>query len=74
MPEQDHTWQAAFVGATVLLGGSLEEARASLAPADWAAASETVKALGDTRRERRARALAVVMGEIVRELSELRLA
>jgi hypothetical protein len=74
MAEQDPSWQAAFVGVTALLGGSLEDARASLAPSDWAAASETAKALGDTRRERRARALAVVFGEVVRELEELRLA
>jgi hypothetical protein len=73
MPEPDHAWQAAFVGVTVLLGGSLEDARASLAPSDWAAAVDTATGLGDGRRERRARALALVMGDIVRELTELRL-
>jgi hypothetical protein len=77
MPPPPLTWHAAFVVTTVALGGSVEDARQSLASEDWPLAEGSLPLLpGLTSPDRsaRARALATGLALVCAELELTRLA
>lgn len=68
-------WEQSFIAASVLIGGTVDDAASMLAPeaAARARALALVEGLADTRRAARAQALAVVGQEIARALDEVTL-
>jgi hypothetical protein len=68
------SWQTAFVAATVALGDSVEEARASLAVGAVAGAAEILADLASTDRARRAKAVASVLSVVSADVEDQRLA
>ena len=68
------TWQSAFVATTLAVGGSLDDARASLGSADQAQAAAVLPGLAHGQRDVRAKTLAAALGRVVADLELTRLA
>ena len=68
------TWQPAFVAGTVALGGTPEDARASLGAAAALEARELLGHLEQPDRARRAHALATVIAAVAADVEIWRLA
>lgn len=66
-------WERSFIAASVLTGGTADEAAAMLEPEAAARAADLLAALGHPQRAVRARALAVVGQEIARAIDEVTL-
>ncbi|MDB4941867.1 MAG: hypothetical protein JWP97_1401 [Labilithrix sp.] len=66
-------WQRTFVGVSVLLGASIDEAIAALPEGLPAAASDLEAKLRDGRRAMRAQGLAVIGQEVAVALGEVTL-
>jgi hypothetical protein len=66
-------WEEAYVATSALLGGSLEQALATLDDAGVMHAGEIMRSLRSTSRAARAKRLAGAIAEIARDLDEARL-
>jgi hypothetical protein len=62
------SWQDAFVATTLMVGGSVDEARACLLEADAGAARPLVTRLASSDRGVRAKALALPLAQLAAEL------
>jgi hypothetical protein len=68
------TWQSAFVATTFALGGTAEDALASLGQGDQVLAGAVVRGLTHGQRDVRARTLAAALGRIVADLEIAKIA
>jgi hypothetical protein len=68
------TWQSAFVATTLAIGDSVDDARASLGPADLRAASAFVARVSHPDRRVRARTLAATLARVAADVETARLA